>query len=257
MPRQRPLSTDPWPEGVGRVILPEVDTTNAEAARRAASGAGPVWILAGFQTAGRGRRGRPWVSPRGNFHATLLMRPTGGPQQAALRSFIASLALHEALTTLTGLPEILRLKWPNDLLLNGGKISGILLESLGSQKDVAHLAIGIGVNLIAAPGADEVEAGAVRPVSLLAETGLRLSPEVLLNVLASAFARLEARFAADGFPPIRDAWLAQAARLGETITARVGAASHHGIFETIDDTGAILLRTPGGPLSLPAADIFF
>ncbi|MFN3647894.1 MAG: biotin--[acetyl-CoA-carboxylase] ligase [Gemmobacter sp.] len=250
------MSAD-WPAGVGRVVLAETDSTIAEAARRAAAGSGPVWILAGFQTAGRGRRGRPWVSPPGNFHATLLMRPSGGPAQAALRSFIAALALHEALGRLTGLPSAFALKWPNDVLLNGGKVSGILLESLGSQGGVDHLAVGIGVNLIAAPDPAEVEPGATPPVSVLAETGLRLAPEALLGALAPAFAAHEATLAAQGFAPIRAAWLAQATRLGETVTARTGTATRTGIFETIDESGALVLRTPRGRETLPAADLYF
>ncbi len=257
MPPRKPLSAEGWPTGLARIILPETDTTNAEAARRAASGHPPAWILAGFQTAGRGRRGRPWVSPRGNFHATLLMRPSGGPARAALRSFIAALALHDALAELTDLPQVLALKWPNDLLLNGGKVSGILLESLGAPGGVDHLAIGIGVNLIAAPTPDQVEPHAVPPVSVLAETGLRIPPDSLLDHLAAAFARHEATLASDGFAPIRAAWLSRAARLGETIHARIGTATHTGIFETIDDTGALILRRPDGPLTVPAADIFF
>lgn len=250
------MSAD-WPTGVGRVTLPQIDSTVAEAARRATAGSGPVWILAGYQTAGRGRRGRPWVSPPGNFHATLLMRPEGGPAQAALRSFIAALALRDALVALTGTPEAFALKWPNDLLLNGGKVSGILLESLGSQGGVDHLAVGIGVNLIAAPAPDQVEPGAVRPVSVLGETGRRISPEVLLDTLAPAFAAHETTLATAGFAPLRAAWLSHAARLGEPVTARTGTTTRHGIFDTIDQTGALVLRTPYGIETLPAADLYF
>ncbi|GGE03975.1 BirA family transcriptional regulator, biotin operon repressor / biotin-[acetyl-CoA-carboxylase] ligase [Gemmobacter megaterium] len=251
------MSAEVWPEGVGRVILETVESTNAEAARRAASCIAPTWILAGFQTGGRGRRARPWVSPRGNFHATLLMRPAGGAGQAALRSFMAALALHEALAGLTGTPQAFRLKWPNDVLLNGGKVSGILLESLGAQGGVDHLAIGIGVNLIAAPAPTEVEAGAVLPVSVLAETGMRIAPETLLTSIAASFARLESVLEAEGFAPIRALWLDHAARLGERIVARIGAHTHEGIFEGIDSTGALVLRTQAGTLNLPAADIYF
>ena len=256
MPRHRRLCAD-WPAGIGRVVLPETDSTIAEAARRAASGSGPAWILAGFQTAGRGRRGRPWVSPRGNFQATLLMRPAGGPSQAALRSFIAALALHQALSDLTDLPQGLALKWPNDLQLNGGKVSGILLESLGAQGGVDHLAVGIGVNLIASPDPSQVEPGAVPPVSVLGETGLRIAPETLLDALAPAFAAFEDQLQTQGFAPIRAAWMARAARLGEPVTARTGTTTRHGILEGIDETGTLLLRTPQGIEMLPAADLYF
>lgn len=257
MPRRRLLSAELWPQGIGRILIDTTDSTNAEAVRRAASCTDPTWILAGFQTGGRGRRARPWVSPRGNFFGTLLMHPRGGPSQAALRSFIASLALHEALAGLTGTPEAFRLKWPNDVLLNGGKVSGILLESLGTHGGVDHLAVGIGVNLIAAPTPDQVEVHAVNPVSVLGETGIRITPEALLTALAAAFERLETTFATEGFAPIRARWLAQAARLGERIVARTGSTSQEGIFETIDATGALVLRTDAGIVTLPAADIHF
>ena len=149
-----------WPEGVGRLVLPTVDSTNAEAQRLAPSVTGPVWILAGEQTAGRGRRARPWVSPRGNFYGTLLMQPRDGADVVALRSFAAALALREAFVAVTGLPDAFRLKWPNDVLLNGGKVAGILLETAGAGQGVGHLAIGVGVNLIGAPDPSAVEAGA-------------------------------------------------------------------------------------------------
>ena len=179
-----------WPEGVGQIILPEIDSTNAEAARRAPDLSGPTWILALRQTKGRGRRGRDWRDPEGNFAATYVTRPGGPPEQVALRSFIAALALHEALVTVTGRPDAFALKWPNDVLLNGGKLAGILLESIGHGAQVGHLAIGIGVNLRTAPPAD---AGAVAPVSLMGETGLTVTPQELLACLAPAFARWEAQ----------------------------------------------------------------
>ena len=185
------------------------------------------------------------------------MRPGGSPAEAALRSFFASLALAEALDELTGVGSALALKWPNDLLLDGGKVSGILLESVGQGGTLGHLIVGIGVNLIAAPDPTLVEPGAVRPVSVLEATGLRITPEALLGALAPAFARLEARYAAEGFAPIRAAWLARAARIGTRITARTGSTTREGIFETIDEDGALVLRTNDGPITLPAADIFF
>jgi BirA family biotin operon repressor/biotin-[acetyl-CoA-carboxylase] ligase len=121
-----------WPEGVGRRVLQTVDSTMAEGARIAHSLAGPEWLLALEQTAGHGRRGRAWASPPGNFFASLVMRPDGPPAAAALRSFVAALALREAFIAATGRAEALSLKWPNDVLLNGGKVAGILLESVGA-----------------------------------------------------------------------------------------------------------------------------
>ncbi len=251
------MSADTWPAGVGRVVLDEVDSTNAEAARRAARGEGPVWILAGFQTQGRGRRGRAWVSPAGNFHATLLDRPALPPARAALLSFAAALALAEALAALTSAGDRLALKWPNDVLLGGGKVAGILLESAGPAGRVAHLAIGIGVNLIAAPDPAAVEPGAVRPVSVLDETGHRIAPVALLDALAPAYARWSGRLAAEGFAPLRAAWLARAARLGQTIRVRTGQAGATGRFLTVDEAGALVLETASGPRPIPAAEVFF
>lgn len=251
------MSGKDWPEGVGRHILDTVDSTNAHAFRLAPQIAGPCWILGGEQTAGRGRRARAWASPRGNFHGTLLLHPKEPAAVVALRSFGAALALRDAFVALTGLPESFKLKWPNDVLLNGGKVAGILLESSGAGQGVQALAIGIGVNLIAAPDASQVEAGAVPPVSLLGETGLRVTPEAFLAALAPAYARWERVFVTEGFAPLRTEWLAHAARLGDTIRARTGTETREGVFETIDDTGALILRQSHGTVAIPAAEVFF
>jgi BirA family biotin operon repressor/biotin-[acetyl-CoA-carboxylase] ligase len=128
----------------------------AEGARQAPSLSGPTWICALEQTAARGRRGRAWANPPGNFAASLVLRPEGAPGHAALRSFVAALALRDAFLA-AGAPEAaLSLKWPNDVLLNGGKVAGILLESIGAGGRIDSLIIGIGVNLAAAPAAAEV-----------------------------------------------------------------------------------------------------
>jgi BirA family biotin operon repressor/biotin-[acetyl-CoA-carboxylase] ligase len=250
------LSTD-WPAGYGRRVLAEIDSTNAEAARVAHGLAGPEWILALRQTQGRGRRGRAWSDPQGNFAATLIMRPEGAPQDWALRSFVASLALSDAFVAATGRADIFALKWPNDVLLNGGKVAGILLESGTGATGGDYLAIGIGVNLVHAPARQDLEGGAVAPVSLMSETGALLEPVEFLELLAPAFAKREAQFTTYGFAPIREAWLARAARLGEKITARVGTASQTGTFETVDEAGHLVLSTANGRQAIPAADVFF
>lgn len=246
-----------WPDGYGKRVLATVDSTNAEAARIADDLAGPEWILALEQTAGRGRRGRAWVNPAGNFAATLVLHPTETPDVVALRSFVTSLALYDAFATVTGRPQGLSLKWPNDVLLNGGKVAGILLESVGMARDIRHIGIGIGVNLKQAPVPDEVEAGALRPVSLLSETGVDVTPEEFLDVLAPAYAHHEAQFRIYGFAPIRELWLARAARLGEVITARSMREEVTGTFETVDEAGNLVLSTAKGRAVIAAADIFF
>lgn len=241
-----------WPEGVGRSVLPSVDSTMSEAARVAASSTFPQWILALEQTAAHGRRGRPWVNPVGNFSATLVMYPSEPPELVALRSFVAALALHDAFVAVTGRTDPFALKWPNDVLLNGGKVAGILLE-----RGASHLAIGVGVNLVEAPVPAEVEEGAMAPVSLAHETGALVQPEEFLDQLAPAFAQWETQFTTYGFAPIREAWLNRAARLGEPIRARTMSETHHGTFETVDAFGNLVLATSKGKLSIPAAEVYF
>ncbi|HEY9022008.1 MAG TPA: biotin--[acetyl-CoA-carboxylase] ligase [Paracoccaceae bacterium] len=253
------MSTDAtpagWPDGTARIVLAEVDSPLNEAARRIDSLRGPTWIMALNQTAARGRRGRDWRHPAGNFAATLVLPGPLPPATAALRSFVASLALYDAFAAATGRPGSFALKWPNDVLLNGGKVAGMLLETLGPRGQA--LSIGIGVNLAQAPGADQVEPGAVRPVSLMSETGVSVSPADFLDLLAPAYARYEAQITTYGFAPIRSAWLDRAARLGAQITARLPAEEVTGRFDTVDEQGQLVLSTPQGPRRIAAADVFF
>ena len=251
------MSIDPWPAGHGRRVLAEIDSTNAEAARRAAGLANPEWILALSQTAARGRRGRRWANTDGNFAATLAMPIGGAPELVALRSFVAALALFDALVAVTGRTEPFTLKWPNDVLLNGGKLAGILLESTGQGARIDRVAIGFGVNLRNAPEAEDLEPVALRPVALLSETGADVAPEAFLDLLAPAFARHEAQLLSHGFAPVRQAWLDRAAGLGEVITARAGKRETVGTFETVDAAGNLVLSTRRGRVAIPAADIFF
>ncbi len=253
------MSTDPatggagaWPEGYARIVLDETDSTLDEARRRLPELGGPAWILARHQTAARGRRGRAWRHPPGNFAATLVIPRPGAPEAAALRSFVAALALHDALSPLAPAAGW-ALKWPNDVLLNGGKLAGILLEGLPG----GALAVGVGVNLAQAPEAGEVEPGALRPVSLAQETGALVSPAGFLAALACAFAGWEQRLADYGFAPLRHAWLTRAARLGETVTVRLPQETLEGRFETLDETGRLVLDTPRGRRAIAAGDVFF
>lgn len=246
-----------WPEGYGRRVLASVDSTLSEAARTAADLTGPQWILALEQTAARGRRGRAWVHPVGNFAATLVVHPGEAPGVAALRSFVMSLALLRACVAVTGRNDVFALKWPNDVLLRGGKVAGILLESAGQGRGVSHLAIGVGVNLIAAPAQSAVEQRALRPVSLWSETGVRLGPEPFLEALAAAYAPLEQQFQDFGFAPIRAGWMAHAARRGEVITARTGQTETTGTFEDVDADGNLILKSARGRVAIAAADVFF
>ncbi|AUH35015.1 biotin--[acetyl-CoA-carboxylase] ligase [Paracoccus tegillarcae] len=246
-----------WPQGVARHVVERVDSTNAEAQRLAPSLSGPTWIMTREQTAGRGRRGRGWSGGADNFAATLVLRPEGGPAQAAQLSFVAALALDQALTAVCGPYARIAIKWPNDVLLNGGKVAGILLESMGQGQGVDSLAIGIGVNLAAAPDPATLEPEATAPVSVLGETGHQVTQDEFLDLLAPAFAAWHKKLEDFGFDPIRTAWLARAAKLGETIIARTGRDSLTGRFDGIDETGALILQTSEGRRVIPAADIYF
>ncbi len=235
-----------------RRIFETLDSTMDEAARQRAQISGPTWLLALAQTAPRGRRGREWGQPDGNFSATLIF-PTGDDAaRRALRSFVAALALWDALGLAMGRDAGLELKWPNDVLLNGGKVAGILLES-----DADTLAIGFGVNLLAVPPRASLEPAAMPAVSLIGETGLRVAPEQFLSTLATRYALREEQFDTLGFTPIRTAWLARAARLGQKVSARLAGATHEGIFETIDAEGMLVLSTPQGRHRIAAGDVFF
>ncbi len=244
----------PWPEKTDRLIYDELDSTMAEAERIAPDLVRPTWIMARHQTAGRGRRGRVWASPEGHFAATFVYRPHGTAAQAALRSFFAANAVYEALAMKVD-RDRLSLKWPNDVLLDGGKVAGILLESVGTATAVDWLAIGIGVNLVQAP--KDVRDAAFPPIGLEEAGGEPADPDEFLSYLASNMATEERLFAELGFGPIRKNWLRRAARLGEVITARMARDEITGRFETVDEAGQLVLETPKGQVRIPAADVYF
>lgn len=245
------MSAEPvWPEGYERIILDDVDSTNAEGARLAPELGRPTWILARRQSAPRGRRGRGWEMPEGNFAATLVMRPSGTAGWAALRSFMAACALFETLALYVDRSR-LSLKWPNDVLLDGGKVAGILLESASGRVGIDWLAIGIGVNLAQAP--EDVRDAAFPPVAL----DIAPDPEGFLTRLAGHYATEESILEQLGFEPIRKKWLRHAARLGEQITARRPEGDVTGRFVTVDEAGHLVLEIAGGQARIAAADIYF
>lgn len=227
----------------------------AEAARRAATLDQPTWIMARHQTAARGRRGRAWQVPTGNLSATLVSRPIAmSPIAAAQRSFVAANALYLALATHVD-QGALALKWPNDVLLSGGKIAGILLESASAGAHVDWLSIGIGVNLAQAPEA--LPGADFPPIGLQDSAGVAVTPEDFLITLAASYAAEETRLQTKGFGRIRDDWLAHAARLGEPITARTAREEITGVFEGVDADGNLLLVTARGRQVIMAADVYF
>jgi len=225
-----------------------------EAARLAPTVTAPTWILAQTQTGARGRRGRTWVHPKGNLATTLVFKPACTPAQAAQRSFLAANALLTALSHYAD-PAQLKNKWPNDVLLNGGKIAGILLESSGQGAQIDWLSIGIGVNLAQTP--DGVTDAAFAPVNLASESGHSIDPSEFLTYLASAYAAQETKLAQFGFDRIRTQWLGNAARLGTQITAKTAQENITGICDTIDPDGNLVLNTPKGVRTISAADIHF
>jgi BirA family biotin operon repressor/biotin-[acetyl-CoA-carboxylase] ligase len=241
-------------EGPPVVVLDEIDSTNAEARRRAEAGeAGPLWLLGLRQTAGRGRRGRAWETGEGNLAATLLFSTDKPPAEAAQVSFVAALAVADLLAAYVP-ASLISLKWPNDPLLGGLKVSGILVESGSRPTGGLWLAVGVGVNLARKPIDSE------RPATALTEHGV-VSPPLpaeAIEVLTGAFERWSRVWHTLGFPAIADAWTARAHGLGEPCVARLGTETIEGVAEGLDSDGALRLRLPDGRLRrITAGDVFF
>lgn len=236
--------------------LETVDSTNDEAKRRLAEGAqGPLWIRADTQTAGRGRRGRAWASARGNLHCSGLFRFSPDVNNLGQLCFVAGLAAAEAVEPFVT-PGALALKWPNDLLLHGAKTSGILLES-GEDGQGRWLVIGIGVNLVDHPP-DTPYAATHVGEHLRDGKSVHPDPDTVLARLAEAFQRRLEAWRRDGFSPVRRAWLNRASGRGRPITVRTGREDLYGVFEDLDESGALSLRQPDGDLlKITAGDVFF
>ena len=243
-----------WPDGIDRVLVGELDSTNLEGRRLADGIKRPTWILAESQTCGRGRRGREWVSPKGNFHATLVMPLKGPLRHAALRSMVASISLRDALGGIVGTGADLKTKWPNDVLLNGGKVAGILLETAGIGDRVCVL-IGFGVNLVSAPHLPERSFRAPKPISLHDATGVSISPIGLLERLARAYELRESQFRASGIEPIRCDWVRHASGIGKEATFRMERSDIRGIFESVDSDGCAVVLAAGARHKIAAADL--
>ena len=231
----------------GTAEFPEIDSTNAEALRRAAAGeTGPLWLRADRQSAGRGRRGRAWEGGEGNLMTTLLITPERPRPEWAQLSFAAAIAVAD-LAAHYAPHAAIAVKWPNDVLAEGRKLAGILLETSG-----AGLAIGIGVNLKSHPEGTEFPAISLPVLGVKAP-----KPHEALAVLAGHFGRWYEAWAAQGFAPLRDAWLARAAHLGHPIRARLTDTEHRGVFEGIDGEGALLLNQGQTVRTIAAGEVFF
>ncbi len=234
----------------------ELDSTNTEARRRAEAGeTGDLWIAARRQTEGRGRRGRVWESPPGNLHATLLTTTDKPPAEAAQLSFVAALAVADLCDVYVP-PSLVRLKWPNDVLVAGRKSAGILIES-GAGRSGLWLAVGCGVNLARPPAAPERPATSLAE-HLRAEVAASPTPDAALDRVAAALSRWRAIWERDGFAPIRAAWTERAYGLGRACEARLATETVTGVAELLESSGALRLRLPNGAVrSLTAADVFF
>lgn len=237
--------------GVRHLNYEALGSTNAEALARARAGeVGPLWITAATQTAGRGRRGSAWVSEPGNLYATLLLTEPSPKDAAPQLSFVAALALHDAVAeSAPQFGPLLTLKWPNDLLLGGRKLAGILIE--GESEPRFAVAIGIGVNCAHHP--DDTR----YPATDLATAGAVITPEPLARTLAAAMQRRLAQWrCGEGFAAIRTDWLKRAANLGQDIQVRLPERELTGRFEGVDELGRLLLQGPSGPTVVTAGEVF-
>lgn len=239
--------------GYRLIVRDEVGSTMEEARRALAQGdPGKLWIVARSQNAGRGRHGRQWTSPPGNLYASLLLVAPCEPALAPQLGFVAGLALHDAAARVTGLaPPRLALKWPNDLLIDSAKCSGLLLEG-ESRAGQFSVVIGLGINIASCAQ------GTPYPASFLQAHAPAVTIEDTLAALGEAWA---ARFATwqapGGFGPTRQAWLERAAFLGQTITIRPPEGAVTGLFSGIDPSGRLLLETTAGIRQFDAGDLFF
>lgn len=226
--------------------VPETGSTNADMLALAWAGASEgSWLRAERQTGGKGRQGRAWESPPGNFYGSTLvrLRPTDPP--AATLALVAAVALEDAVGVF--LPTRATLKWPNDLLIDGAKLSGILLERAGDS-----VVIGIGVNLAHHPELPD------RPTTSLAAQGALVDPATFADVLAEAFARWLARWRGEGLDPIRQRWLDRAHAAGTALTARLpDGEAIDGLFDSLTHDGALILRLASGERRvIHAGDVF-
>lgn len=244
------------PEEYRLIEFDEIDSTNDEAKRLASASAGEgTLVWAHCQTAGRGRRGSEWVSGRGNLFTSIILRPRCAPLQAAQLTFAAALAVRDMLSVYIADSGSIACKWPNDVLVKGRKISGILLESSTAGKGgVEWLVLGVGVNLRHHP-----DVGGNHPsTSLYNEGAGEVDSCSALEEFAGAFSRRRNQWLEGGFQPIRDAWLKYAYGLGKTAHIKLESREHVGRFVGIDESGALQLRgNDDSEIMFSAGDVTF
>ncbi len=241
----------------------QIGSTNAEAMARAREGErGPIWFVTSEQTAGRGRRHRPWIAPRGNLASSILEVIDVSPAVAATLGFAAGLALEAALRKVSveaslrsaGSDDMkFSLKWPNDVLAGRQKLAGILLEAEAVPGDRLAVVVGIGTNVVAAPERTPT------PATSLAALGVHIGAEELFATLSDSWTEFRGIWDnGRGFGEIRHLWLERAAGLGEPVAIQAGGSAVEGTFDTIDDTGCLMVRTADGKrVPISAGDVYF
>ena len=250
-----PSQMPPVPKGYALVALESVPSTNDEAVRLAGEGAADGTVVwAQSQSAGRGRRGRQWVSPQGNLYCSVVMRPDVPLAHAAALSLVAAVAVGDTVAGFVPAGRRIEHKWPNDVLVGGAKIAGILLEASGDRRQqVDWVVLGCGVNVAAHP---EVEGQAA--TDLAAERNAPVSVGPVLVALLENLRHWRARWETAGVEPVREAWLARARGLGEDIFVRLPREDIRGRFEGLDAAGALRLGLADGTeRTISAGDVFF
>ena len=237
------------------VALDSVGSTNDEARRLAAEGAEDgTLVWAREQTGGRGRRGRHWESHRGNLFVSLVLRPQCSLAEAAQLGFVAALGLGDAIGSVA--PPLIEVtyKWPNDVLVNGRKAAGILLESQGTENsDCDWLVLGVGANLVSFPEDTEFPATSLRFEGCPPE----VTEVALLEAFGKYFLAWVNRWLEEGFAPIRKGWRNHAHGLGEEARVRLAREEISGVFKDLDETGALMLDQADGERRVTAGEVYF
>lgn len=239
--------------GAGYHLVHVAETGSTNQLALAAASAGemrPTWFLADRQTAGRGRRGKVWSTETGNLSATLMLRDPAPASKIAELCFVSALAIDDAILTLA--PELesrLRLKWPNDGLIDGAKMIGILVEAT-TRGSLTHAVLGIGVNVSHHPG------NAPYRTTCLNDEGFPITRDQLFEALSASMLRALAVWnRGEGFAAIRAGWLARAAGLGHPIVVSHEKTRYEGIFAGLDAEGRLILDTPDGRQFLGVGEV--
>ena len=242
------------PPGFNLVLLKSVESTNDEARRRAEDGAPEgTLIQARTQTGGRGRRGRSWESPVGNLYMSLILRPDCPAAAGLGLSFVSAIAMCDTIGSVMPPMVTVTAKWPNDILINGRKVAGILLESAsGTAGKLRWLVVGVGVNIEQFPTNTQYPA-----TSLYFEGATNIEPAEVLGGFTRYFKRWFDIWKDEGFSPIRNAWLQRAAGLGEMLEIRLPDEMFVGRFLDIDESGSLLVELENGDIrSVTTGDVF-